>query len=97
MVCNVFQIKLDKGATLETVFIGDIVSFTSSHLLHSLDNQISTDAFKEDKLISCLTVDFGSLPEKLRQDKPDFTVVEQYPLPPTSIAKRWTTQTLDFS
>ena len=97
MVFNVFVIKLDKGATLETVFMGDIVSFTSSHLLQSLDNQIWTDAFKEDKLISCLTVDFRSLPEKLRQDKPDLTVVEQYPLPPTSIAKRWANQTLDFS
>ena len=40
VVFNVFEIKLDKDATLETVFMGDIVSFTYSHLLQSLDNQI---------------------------------------------------------
>ena len=63
--------------------------------LESLDNQIWKDAFQEDKL-SCLTVDFRSLPEKPRRDKQDFTVVEQYPLAPSSMVKRWKDQPLDF-
>ena len=86
---------VDKGATLETVFMEDNVTFPSSHLLQSLDNKIWKDTFKEDKL-SCLTVDFRSLPEKPRWDKQDFTVVEQYPFVPTSIAKRWTDQLLKY-
>ena len=68
--------------------MGDIVTFSSSQLLQSLDNQIWKDAFKEDKL-SCLISDLRSLPEKPRRDnKQNFAVVEQYPLAPTSIAKR---------
>ena len=61
--------------------MGDIVTFSSGHLLQSLDYQIWRDAFKEEKLI-CLIVDFSCLPEKLWQNKQDFTVVEQYPLTP---------------
>ena len=34
-------------------------------------------------------VDYKSLPEKPRWDKKDVTVVEQYPLAPTSIAQKW--------
>ena len=93
-IFDVFEAEQDKGA-LEIVFMGDVVTFSSSHLLQSVDIPIWKDAFKEDKL-SFLIVDFRSLPEKPRRHKQDFTVVEQYPLAPTSIAKRWTDQPLDF-
>ena len=87
MIFDVFDIELDKGAALETAFMGDIVTFSSRNLLQSLDNQIWNNAFKEDKL-SFLIVEFRSLPEKARGNKQDFTAVEQYTLAPTSIAKR---------
>ena len=88
VVFDVFKVELDKGATLDTILMGNVATFSSVHLLQSLDNQIWKNAFKEDKL-SCLIVDFRSLPEKPRRDKQDFIVAEQYPLAPTSIAKRW--------
>ena len=94
MIFDIFEVELDKGATLETVLMGHIVTVSSSHLLQSLDNQLWKDAFKEDKL--SLIVDFRSLRKKPRQDKQDFIVVEQYPVAPTSTKKRWTDQPLDF-
>ena len=73
VIFDVFEAEHDKGATLETAFMGDIVTFSSSHLLTSVDNQIWKDAFKEDNL-SFLIIDFRSLPEKPRRDKQDFCV-----------------------
>ena len=87
MIFYVFEVKLENGATLDTVFMRDIVTFSSGHFLQSLDNQIWKDAFKEDKL-SFLIVAFRSVPEKPRRDKQDFAILEQYPLVPTSIAER---------
>ena len=66
MILDVFEAELDKGAELETVSMGDSVTFSSVHLLESLYNLIWKDAFKEEKL-SCLIVDFRSLPENPRQ------------------------------
>ena len=40
VVFDVLEVELDKGATLETIFMQDIVTFCSRHLLQSLDNQI---------------------------------------------------------
>ena len=94
MIFDIFEVELDKGATLETVLMGHLATVSSSHLLQSLDNQIWKDAFKEDKL--SLIVDFRSLREKPRQDKQDFIVVEQCPVASTSIGKKWTDQPLDF-
>ena len=67
MFFNVFEIEHYKNATLETVFMEDIATFSSIHLLQSLDNQIWRDALKVDKL-SFLNVDFRSLAEKPKQD-----------------------------
>ena len=67
---------LHKGATLEAAFMADIVTLSSVHLLQSQRNEIWKDVFKEDKL-SSLIADFRSLHEKSREDKQDFTVVEQ--------------------
>ena len=73
MIFDAFDIELDKGAALETAFMGDIATFSSRNLLQSLDNQIWNNAFKEDKL-SFLIVEFRSLPEKPQGDKQDWTV-----------------------
>ena len=67
MFLNVFEIEHDKNAALETAFMEDIATFSSIHLLQSLDNQIWRDALKEDKL-SFLNVDFRSLAEKPKHD-----------------------------
>ena len=40
VVFDVLEVELNKSATLETVFNGDIITFSSNHLLQSLDNQI---------------------------------------------------------
>ena len=56
--------------------MADIVTLSSVHLLQSQRNEIWKDVFKEDKL-SSLIADFRSLHEKSREDKQDFTVVEQ--------------------
>ena len=53
------------------------------------------DTFKEDK-VSCVIVDFRSLPKKPRHNKQDFTVVREDPFAPTLIAKRRTDQPLHF-
>ena len=63
VVFDVFKVEPDKGATMETAFLGDIVTFSSSHLLQSLDNQIWRDSFKKDKL-SWLIIDFRNLAKK---------------------------------
>ena len=89
VVFDVFKVEPGKGTTMETAFLGGIVTFSSSHLLQSLDNQIWRHFFKEDKL-SCLIVYFRSLAKKSIWDKQDFTVVEEHPPEATLIAKRWT-------
>ena len=76
MIFDAFDDELHKGATLEAAFMTDIVTLSSVDLLQSQQNQIWKDAFKEAKL-SSLIADFRSLPEKSREDKQDFTVVEQ--------------------
>ena len=40
MIFDAFDIELDKGAALETAFMGDIATFSSRNLLQSLDKQI---------------------------------------------------------
>ena len=49
----------DKVATSETVFIGNIITFSSMHILQAPENQIWKDAFMEDKT-NFLIVDFRS-------------------------------------
>ena len=49
VIFDVCKVELDKGATLETAFMGHIATFSSSHLLQSLDNQIWKESFKEDE------------------------------------------------
>ena len=55
-----------QNTTWDTVFMGYVVTFSSSHLLQSLDNPIWKNAFKKDKP-SFLIVDLRSLTEKPRQ------------------------------
>ena len=99
MIFDVFRVELDKGATLETDFMGDnIVTFFLNppfKVSRQPDLKENKLDLKKDKL-NFLIVDFRSLPEKPRWNKQDFPVVEHYTLAPTSIAKRWTDQPLDF-
>ena len=44
VVFDVLEVELNKSASLETVFNGDFITFSSNLLLQSLDNQIWKDA-----------------------------------------------------
>ena len=85
MIFDVFEVELDKGTTIEIVFMGVLSLFLIPPFTVFRKSGLK-GCFKgrQTKLLTCY---FRSLSEKPSQDKKDFTVVEQYPPPPTSIAK----------